>query len=39
VFEVQETLLDRQYIERWMSELGLTESWARLVDEATRDGQ
>jgi hypothetical protein len=37
VFEVQETLLDRQYIERWTSELGLTESWTRLINEATQD--
>lgn len=34
VFEIQQNVLDRTYIEKWVSQLGLTPLWNRLLAEA-----
>lgn len=34
VYELQHGVLDSEYLEQWVHELGLEESWARLRDEA-----
>ena len=34
VYELQHALLDLEYLEQWVGELGLRDLWTRLQDEA-----